>query len=154
MVAITPAPSQRRTSGKLDDERLGNVEEPAEWKVEDHLQEAQRVCVTIEGREVHLRAWKYEAKGVSGCIVPVFFLDTQLPRNSEWDRTLTDTTLYGGDEHYRPVPGNRSWDWRRAHAARCWAANNLKRFHMNEGHAGLLTLELLDDSMRAAKRDA
>ena len=120
--------------------------------MEDHLQEAQRVCVTIEGREVHLRAWKYEAKGVSGCIVPVFFLDTQLSENSEWDRTLTDT-LYGGDEHYRlcqeivlGIGGVRM--------LRALGCENLKRFHMNEGHAGLLTLELLDDSMRAAKRDA
>jgi starch phosphorylase len=56
--------------------------------------------VTIEGREVHVRAWKFTVKGVRGHEVPVYLLDTQLPENSEWDQTLTDT-LYGGDEHYR-----------------------------------------------------
>ena len=30
----------------------------------------------------------------------MYLLDTNLPENAEWDRTLTDT-LYGGDEHYR-----------------------------------------------------
>ena len=39
-------------------------------------------------------------RGVSGHEVPVYLLDTQLPENSEFDRTLTDT-LYGGDSHYR-----------------------------------------------------
>ena len=56
--------------------------------------------VTIEGRDVHVRAWKYTVTGVRGHEVPVYLLDTQLPENSECDRTLTDT-LYGGDEHYR-----------------------------------------------------
>ena len=32
--------------------------------------------------------------------MPVYFLDSDLPENSEWDRTLTHY-LYGGDHHYR-----------------------------------------------------
>jgi len=43
----------------------------------------------LEGRTVHLRVWRYEVKGVSDFKVPVFFLDSDLPENSEWDRTLT-----------------------------------------------------------------
>jgi starch phosphorylase len=84
-------------------------------------------------------------------VVPVFFLDTHLPENSEWDRTLTDT-LYGGDEHYRlcqeivlGIGGVRF--------LRACGFNNLKRFHMNEGHAGLLTVELLSESARKASRE-
>ena len=59
-----------------------------------------RVTVKIEGRTVQVRAWKYEVRGVTGFVVPVFLLDTDLPENSEWDRTLTDY-LYGGDQLYR-----------------------------------------------------
>ncbi|MDH4268417.1 MAG: glycogen/starch/alpha-glucan phosphorylase, partial [Deltaproteobacteria bacterium] len=41
-------------------------EEPAAWAVEDFLEEMpQRTSVTVEGRTVHLRAWRYEVKGVS-----------------------------------------------------------------------------------------
>lgn len=65
-------------------------EEPSEWKVEQFLAErAERVTVSVEDRAVHLRAWKYEVKGVSGSTVPVFFRDADLPENAEWDRTLT-----------------------------------------------------------------
>jgi len=65
-------------------------EEPAAWAVEDFLDEMpHRTSVTVEGRIVHLRAWRYEVEGVSGFKVPIFFLDSDLPENSEWDRTLS-----------------------------------------------------------------
>ncbi|HML26701.1 MAG TPA: glycogen/starch/alpha-glucan phosphorylase, partial [Methanomethylovorans sp.] len=76
-------------------------EEPAAWDVDGILEEMpQRTIVMLEGRTVHLRVWKYEVKGVSGFTVPIYFLDTDMPENHEWDRTLTHH-LYGGDEHYR-----------------------------------------------------
>lgn len=150
MVAVTLLHRKGYFRQKLDSTGW-QIEEPANWKVEDLLQESQRASVTIEGRQVHLRAWKYEVKGVSGSVVPVFYLDTQLPENSEPDRSLTDT-LYGGDSYYRlcqevilGIGGVR--------LLRALGCDNLKQFHMNEGHASLLTLELLDESVRRAKRN-
>src|SRR5581483_8991529 len=76
-------------------------EEPEDWAVESLLQEMpSRVRVTIQGRTVQVRAWKYEIKGVTGFTVPVLLLDTDPPENSEWDRTLTHY-LYGGEQLYR-----------------------------------------------------
>lgn len=126
-------------------------EEPAVWAVEDFLKEMpQRASVTIEGRTVHLRCWKYDVTGFSGFTVPVYFLDTDLLENSEWDRTLA-SSLYGGDEHYRlcqevilGVGGVRM-----LHAL---GLQGIRRFHLNEGHAALLTLELLDEEARRAGR--
>jgi starch phosphorylase len=41
------------------------TEEPVEWAVEKHLQEEKpRISVTLEGRKVELRAWRYTVKGV------------------------------------------------------------------------------------------
>ncbi|MGA2623401.1 MAG: alpha-glucan family phosphorylase [Bacteroidota bacterium] len=119
-------------------------EEPVEWVIEDFLEEMpQRASVTIEGRTVRIRSWKYEVKGVGEFSVPVYFLDSNLPENSEWDRTLTHF-LYGGDKHYRlcqevilGIGGVRM--------LRALGYNNLDRYHMNEGHASLLTLELFDE---------
>jgi len=45
--------------------------------------------ITIEGRTIQLRAWKYEVSGVGGYKIPVYFLDSDLPENTDWDRTLT-----------------------------------------------------------------
>ena len=127
-------------------------EELVEWSVEDFLQEVpERTAVMIEGRTVHLRAWKYDVKGVSGHIIPVYLLDADLPENSEWDRTLTHY-LYGGDHHYRlcqevilGIGGVKM--------LRAMNYHNIDRFHMNEGHAALLTLELLDEEARRAGRE-
>ncbi len=126
-------------------------EEPVEWIVKDFLKEMQpRVSVTIEGRTVHLRAWQYEVEGVSGYKVPVNFLDTDLPENSEWDKTLTHF-LYGGDQHYRlcqeVVLGIGG-----ARMLRALGYDRIERFHMNEGHSSLLTLELLDEEAKKAGR--
>jgi starch phosphorylase len=76
-------------------------EEPAAWVVEDFLSELpQRVPVTVDDRAVSVRCWQYEVTGEGGFTVPVYFLDTDLPENSAWDRTLTHV-LYGGDQYYR-----------------------------------------------------
>ena len=128
-------------------------EEPAEWVVDDFLTERpHRVAVTLEGRTVQIRCWQYEVTGVSGFTVPVYFLDTDLPDNMDWDRTLTHF-LYGGDQQYRlcqevilGIGGVRM--------LRALGYGNIARFHMNEGHASLLTLELLDEEVRNAGRHA
>jgi starch phosphorylase len=126
-------------------------EEPVEWVVEDFLTEMPaRAAVQIEGRAVRLRCWKYEVRGASDFDVPVFFLDTDLPENSPWDRTLTHF-LYGGDQRYRlaqevvlGIGGVRM--------LRALGYTEISRFHMNEGHASLLALELLDEEAKRAGR--
>jgi glycogen phosphorylase len=127
------------------------TEEPVEWRVEDFLaEEPERVSVPLEDRRVELRCWRYAVKGVRGFEVPVYFLDADLPSNTEADRALTGT-LYGGDSYYRlrqevllGIGGVRI-----LHAM---GYDDLTRYHMNEGHAALLTLELLGEEAQKAGR--
>ena len=124
------------------DENGWQHEEPVGRFVEEFLEEMpQRVSIFLEGRKVKLRAWRYTVQGISGFTAPVYFLDANLPENTEWDRRLTDH-LYGGDEYYRlcqevilGIGGVRM--------LRALGYDNISRFHMNEGHAAFLTLELL-----------
>jgi starch phosphorylase len=126
-------------------------EEPALWVIEDFFEPlAERVTVSIEGRPVQLRAWRRDVIGHSNYNVPVILLDSDLPENSEYDRTLTHY-LYGGDGRYRlcqeailGIGGLRM--------LRALGYEHIERFHMNEGHAALLALELLDDQMKTADR--
>ncbi len=145
MVAVCLLHRQGYFYQRLDPQ--GNqTEEPVEWAVNDYLTEMpERTAVSIEGRELQLRAWKYEVRGVSGYVVPVYFLDTDLPENSDWDRRLTDQ-LYGGDDWYRlcqevvlGIGGVRM--------LRALGYREVKRFHMNEGHAAFLTIELLNEEV-------
>jgi len=123
-------------------------EEPVQWVVEDFLEEmGPRVAVNLEGRDVLLRAWKYEVQGISGNVLPIYFLDTDLPENSDADRELTHF-LYGGDSRYRlsqevvlGIGGVRM--------LRALGYDGTTRFHMNEGHSSLLTLELLREQALA-----
>jgi starch phosphorylase len=129
------------------------TEEPVEWKVADFLaEEPVRVQVPLENRRVELRAWRYDVKGVRGFDVPVYFLDADLPANLERDRNLTGS-LYGGDPYYRlcqevllGIGGVRM--------LRELGYADLTRYHMNEGHAALLTLELLGEEAEKDGRDS
>ncbi len=131
-------------------QRLGDdgeqLEEPVTWAVENYLEEMEeRTSVTIAGRTVGVRAWKYEVTGCANYKIPVLLLDTDLEENAAWDRKLTHY-LYGGDSKYRlcqevvlGIGGVRM--------LRILGYDKIARYHMNEGHASLLTLELLNDRL-------
>ncbi len=126
------------------------TEGPVEWRPEEKLQELpQRATVTIDGRTVHVRAWRYTIVGATGHHVPVLLLDTALPENGEWDRALTGS-LYGGDTHYRlcqeAVLGMGG-----ARLLRELGFQGDVRFHMNEGHSSLLSVTLLDWRLEGRK---
>ncbi len=114
----------------------------------------ETVTVKVEGRAVTVGAWKLEIQGVHGAIVPVYFLDTNLPQNTAEDRDITKN-LYGGDGAMRlkqeivlGIGGVRM--------LRALGYGDIAQFHLNEGHCSFLTLELLrergfkDDAVRAS----
>ena len=57
------------------DEEGRQTESPVSWNVEASVTElAPRVPVTIEGRQVQVRGWQYEVRGLDGFVVPVYLL--------------------------------------------------------------------------------
>jgi starch phosphorylase len=124
------------------------TEEAQPWDVDLYTEaETPRITVEVEGRQVTVRALRHSIEGLTGQIVPVYLLDTDLDENSPADRELT-ARLYGGDGDYRlrqeVVLGMGG--------ARMLQALGYEPtvFHMNEGHAALLTLALLEGQV--AKR--
>src|SRR5271167_852908 len=112
------------------------------WSPESILApEEPIVTVTIEGRPVAIKAWRYDLEGITGYTIPIYFLDTNLEQNDPRDRVLTDH-LYGGDNDYRlrqeavlGIGGVRileALDY------------DVTVYHMNEGHAALLTVGLME----------
>jgi starch phosphorylase len=100
----------------------------------------KQVDVEIASRSVKVNAWIYDHESVTGGVVPVVFLDTDVEGNSAEDREIT-SFLYGGDDEYRlkqeMVLGIGGFRMLNALEV------DIKKFHMNEGHSSLLTLELL-----------
>ncbi len=130
------------------DAQGNQIEGPAEWSPERLLEPVeQRVRVTIEGRPVQVRAWRYRVRGTGGRAVPVYLLDTALAENSPWDSTLTDH-LYGGDERYRlcqeVVLGLGG-----VALLRALGHQGLDVYHLNEGHCALVPLALLAEQTPA-----
>ncbi len=116
---------------------------PAEWAVPLEAM----IAVSIEGRPVWIRPWLYIVTCPICHQIPVLLLDTDLEQNAPEDRSITDH-LYGGDDIYRLkqeiVLGIGGARILRA------LGFDIRTYHLNEGHAALLTLELLRRRRRAA----
>lgn len=113
-----------------------------DWKPQEHLKLlTERVTVRIEGRDVTIGAWVFELTGRHGHRVPVYFLDTNLPENRNEDRDITKH-LYGGDGTMR-IKQEAVLGIGGVKMLRALGYAQIGTFHMNEGHAAFLTLELL-----------
>jgi starch phosphorylase len=117
------------------------IEYPTVWKPAEHMTLLPlKATIQIEGRDVLVQAWQYDVKSLTGGVVPVFFLDTDVIENTREDRDIT-CCLYGGDREFRlkqeivlGIGGVRV-----LHEM----GFEIRKYHMNEGHASFLTLELL-----------
>jgi len=117
------------------------IEHPVEWepsKIMELLPTETKV--QIQKREVSIKAWLYNVQSLTGGVVPILFLDTDVEGNLPEDKEIT-SFLYGGDERYRlkqeivlGIGGARMLEA---------LGLSIRKYHMNEGHSSLLTLELL-----------
>nr|WP_281692070.1 alpha-glucan family phosphorylase [Cloacibacillus porcorum] len=141
MVAMTLLYKKGYFAQKINKEGR-QTEYPVEWNPRDFMtQLPNRVTITMNGHPVTIGAWCYMLVGQTEHPLPIYFIDTDLPENSPEDRQLT-AELYGGDNKYRlcqelilGIGGLR--------LLRDMGYRNISTFHLNEGHAGFLTLELL-----------
>lgn len=116
--------------------------DPDPWPLKDYATPLRaKVSLPINGREVWIRPWLYVLRSPIGHDVPVLLLDTDLPENDPEDRNITDH-LYGGDAEYRlrqeivlGIGGLRLLS--------ALGFADIKAYHLNEGHAALLALDLL-----------
>jgi starch phosphorylase len=105
------------------------------------------ICeVEMDMNRVRFRAWR-----VNVGHVPVYLLDANLPENAQHFRDLT-ARVYGGDASMRIM---------QEILLGIGGARLLRRlgvepsvFHLNEGHAAFLTLELIREKMAAGKNFA
>ena len=101
--------------------------------------------VPYPGRNVYAHVWK-----VSVGRVPLYLMDTDIPENSEWDRSITHQ-LYGGDWE------NRMKQEYLLGIGGILLLNKLgikqQVYHCNEGHAALINVQRLVDYIHNEKLD-
>ncbi len=117
------------------------IEYPAEWEPSKFMELLPtEASVQIQNRNVKIKAWLYRLQSLTGGVVPILYLDTDVEGNTPEDKEITHF-LYGGDDRYRlkqemvlGIGGVRMLET---------LGFSIRKYHMNEGHSSLLTLELL-----------
>ena len=123
------------------------ISEEDPWEVDEYCEKLDvEVTVPIYGRDVTVTAWKYDVESEkSGHTVPIIYVDTNVEANDPDAREYTKR-LYGpghGDDFQLAqeivlgIGGTRILDE---------LGYEVDVYHMNEGHAALLTLELLKNN--------
>ncbi|QSG08984.1 alpha-glucan family phosphorylase [Halapricum desulfuricans] len=123
------------------------ISEEDPWPVEEYCEKLDvEVTVPINGRDVTVTAWQYDVVSErSGHTVPIIYLDTNVESNDPEAREYTQRLYspgYGEDvqlaqEIVLGIGGTRIL---------AELGYEIDTYHMNEGHAALLTLELLKEN--------
>jgi starch phosphorylase len=118
------------------------VEKEMEWDFRDDFEKTnEQVVFELQDKMIKVEAWKYEIVGRNGHKIPVILLDTDLKDNEPWQRKLTGK-LYDANPFQRitqevilGICGYRMLEK--------LGYINIKKYHLNEGHAAFLIFELL-----------
>ena len=138
LVAVTLLYRKGYCLQKLD--QLGNqIDQSVSYEPSDFLENTNRsFSMQIHNESVHVDIWKKEIIGSTGHYVPVYFLDTNHPSNSQAMKDLTGH-LYGGDDRNRVcqeillgVGGVRTFEL---------MEHKITGMHLNEGHCTFALLE-------------
>jgi starch phosphorylase len=111
----------------------------------DYAGKSLVIGVEILGRTVKVRVWKVEVGRIT-----LFLLDTDIPENSDDDRQIT-AQLYGGDHEMR-IKQEIVLGIGGIHALNAMAIKPAV-YHMNEGHAAFISLELIRRAIAEQKLD-
>ena len=141
MVFVSLVSSQGYLRQTLDDSGW-QESAPDPWPLEDFAVPLRaKISIPINGREVWIRSWLHVLRSPIGHAIPIILLDTDLPENDPADREITHH-LYGGGDEYRlrqeivlGIGGLRLLS--------ALGFARIMTYHLNEGHAALLALDLL-----------
>jgi glycogen phosphorylase len=118
---------------------------PSNWQKADLLtQLPQQIELEIQKTKVVVGCWRFDMVGQSEAVVPIFLLDTDLPENEQWARDITKN-LYGGNGETR-ISQEIVLGIGGVKMLRALGYNNVKSYHMNEGHSAMVPLALLEEN--------
>lgn len=123
------------------------IDDPKIWDKEKYLKKLPfTIEVLMSDHKVTCAVWQYDIEGQFCNIVPIYFLDTNLPSNTEYDRNLT-SKLYGGDTFYRACQELILGVGGMALLEKLgYGLEKVRIYHLNEGHASFVGLCLFDQT--------
>ncbi|MCK5490922.1 MAG: alpha-glucan family phosphorylase [Candidatus Pacebacteria bacterium] len=119
------------------------------WNKEEYLTKLSfTIEVPLGDHSVVCTVWKYEIVGQFGDVVPVYFLDSNLPQNTDYDRTFT-SYLYGGDKFYRLCQEQLLGLGGLILLEKLkYNSEKVRIYHLNEGHASFVGLALYEQAKK------
>jgi glycogen phosphorylase len=126
------------------------VSQTEKWHKEKYLSKLSfTIKVPFRNHFVICAVWQYDIIGQFGESVPVYFLDSNVSQNNDYDRTLT-SYLYGGDALYRLCQEQILGSGGLVLLEKLgFGSKKVRVYHLNEGHASFAGLSLY----RHAKND-
>ena len=101
-----------------------------------------KFTLRLRARDVWIQVYRFDYVGHGGHAVPIYFLDTDVEENIKDDRIISQR-LYSGNKDHRILQeailgfgGTKLLDE--------LGQNDIKKYHMNEGHCSFLVLHLLE----------
>jgi starch phosphorylase len=149
MVGVTLLNDQGYFKQKINKEGK-QVELPAHYKFHKLKKLDNQITIKINKDIVKVGVWEYIIKGITDFPVPIYLLDTKINGNTPLYSSLTGQ-LYRARKPYRLM---QEIVLGRAGVKMLKELNyNIKKYHLNEGHAALAAVELFNQTKGKTNKD-
>lgn len=101
-----------------------------------------KFTLRLRARDVWIQVFRFDYVGHGGHSVPIYFLDTDVEENVKDDRIISQR-LYSGNKDHR-ILQEAILGFGGARLLDELGQNDIKKYHMNEGHCSFLVLNLLE----------
>ncbi|MFX0034224.1 MAG: alpha-glucan family phosphorylase [Candidatus Hermodarchaeota archaeon] len=102
------------------------------------------ISLKIENKDVLVSAWLYRVIGQSGHVLPIYLLTTDVEGNEEWMKKMTGS-LYDSTSRWNRIVQEIILGIGGVKLLKSLGYNNIKTYHLNEGHGSFATLELFNE---------
>ncbi len=99
------------------------------------------ITVKIEDKDVKVSAWQYNVIGQSGHVLPIYLLTTDVEGNEDWMKNMTGS-LYDSTSRWNRIVQEMILGIGGVKLLKSLGYNNIKTYHLNEGHGSFAMVEL------------
>ncbi len=101
------------------------------------------ITMKIENKDVLVSAWLYRVIGQSGHMLPIYLLTTDIKGNEDWMKKMTGS-LYDSTSRWNRIVQEMILGIGGLKLLESLGYDNIKTYHLNEGHGSFSTLELFN----------
>ncbi len=113
------------------------------WEFTDEFYRCKKTAVIeVYGKPLKVQCWRYDILGQTGHEIPLYLLETNVEGNEDWMKGLTHM-LYDSQKPEIRLMQEMILGMGGVKILNLHELENLETYHMNEGHAAFVTLELL-----------